>query len=108
MNGPTPTVVRPERKYGGNPDNGAERRAYADIREYLAELDRRNLLIRVDRRTNKNTEIMPLVRWQYRGLDEEKRRAWLFENVTDSRGRDFDGSVAVSIIGARPGPRAAR
>src|SRR5215475_12757504 len=75
---------------------------YADVRQYLDELDRRDLLVRVDRKINKDTEIMPLVRWQFRGLPQHQRKGWLFANVTDSRGRDFDGSVAVAIIGASP------
>ena len=32
----------------------------------------------------------------------EQRKGWLFEKVTDSRGRDFDAKVAVSVIGASP------
>jgi hypothetical protein len=64
---------------------------YRDIREYLAELDRQDLLIHVKRIMNKDTEIMPLVRWQFRGLDQSQRKGWLFENLTDSRGRKFDG-----------------
>ena len=75
---------------------------YADVRQYLDELDRRGLLVRVDRTTNKDTEIMPLVRWQFRGLRQDQRKGWLFSNVTDSRGRTFDGSVAVAILGASP------
>jgi hypothetical protein len=75
---------------------------YADVRQYLDELDRRGLLVRVDRKTNKDTEIMPLVRWQFRGLTQDQRKGWLFSTVTDSRGRDFDGSVTVSIVGASP------
>jgi UbiD family decarboxylase len=75
---------------------------YSDVRQYLDELDRRDLLVRVDRKTNKDTEIMPLVRWQFRGLDQDQRKGWLFTDVTDSRGRDFDGSVAVAILGASP------
>jgi UbiD family decarboxylase len=75
---------------------------YTDVRQYLDELERRDLLVRVDRKMNKDTEIMPLVRWQFRGLDQAKRKGWLFTNVTDSRGRDFDGSVAVAILGASP------
>jgi 4-hydroxy-3-polyprenylbenzoate decarboxylase len=75
---------------------------YRDIREYLAELDRRELLIHVKRLMNKDTEVMPLVRWQFRGLDQSQRKGWLFENLTDSRGRKFDGSVAVGIGGASP------
>jgi UbiD family decarboxylase len=75
---------------------------YADVRQYLDELDRRGLLVRVDRKINKDTEIMPLVRWQFRGLSQDQRKGWLFSNVTDSRGRAFDGSVAVAILGASP------
>ena len=80
---------------------------YADVRQYLDELDRRGLLVRVDRKTNKDTEIMPLVRWQFRGLPQDQRKGWLFSNVTDSRGRAFDGSVAVAILGASPAVYAA-
>ena len=76
------------------------RAVYRDIRKYLDELDRRGLLRRVPRQTNKDTEVMPLVRWQFRGLDASQRTGWLFENLTDSRGRSFDGSVAVAILGA--------
>jgi UbiD family decarboxylase len=75
---------------------------FKDVREYIRELDRRGLLVRVTRPTNKDTEICPLVRWQFQGLDTEQRRGWLFENVTDSRGRNFDAKVAVSVIGASP------
>jgi len=80
---------------------------YADVRQYLDELDRRGLLVRVEREINKDTEIMPLVRWQFRGLPQDQRKGWLFSNVTDSRGRTFDGSVAVAIIGASPAVYAA-
>jgi len=75
---------------------------YRDIREYLGELDRRGLLRRVSRTTNKDTEVMPLVRWQFRGLETAQRTGWLFENLTDSRGRAFDASVAVAVLGASP------
>ena len=75
---------------------------YRDIRDYLGELDRRGLLRRVGRPTNKDTEVMPLVRWQFRGLGAAQRTGWLFDNLTDSRSRTFDGSVAVAILGASP------
>src|SRR6516225_10711486 len=75
---------------------------YRDIRDYLGELDRRGLLRRVGRPTNKDSEVMPLVRWQFRGLDTAQRTGWLFDNLTDSRGRRFDASVAVAILGASP------
>lgn len=75
---------------------------YRDVREYLEELERRGLLRRVSRTTNKDTEVMPLVRWQFRGLDAEQRTGWLFENLTDSRERSFNAQMAVAIVGASP------
>lgn len=75
---------------------------YRDVREYLEELDRRGLLRRVSRSINKDTQVMPLVRWQFRGLEPEQRTGWLFENITDSRQRSFDAQMAVAIVGASP------
>ncbi len=92
-----------DRSVGARPDQPLkDAPLYRDIREYLSELDRRDLLIHVTRVMNKDTEVMPLVRWQFRGLEASERKGWLFENLTDSRGRTFDGSVAVGIEGASP------
>ena len=41
---------------------------YRDVREYLEELDHRGLLRRVSRTTNKDTEVMPLVRVKSRDV----------------------------------------
>ena len=41
---------------------------YKDVREHLKALDERGKLVRVKQRINKDTELMPLVRWQFRGL----------------------------------------
>ena len=60
---------------------------YMDLHEHLKNLEAHGLLRRITRLINKDTELHPLVRWQYRGLAEEDRRAWLFENVTDAKGR---------------------
>jgi 4-hydroxy-3-polyprenylbenzoate decarboxylase len=73
---------------------------YGDLRHYLEELDKRGLLVRVSRPINKDTELIPLVRLQFRGLPENERLAFLFENVTDSRGRRYDASVAVGAFAA--------
>ncbi len=72
---------------------------YRDLREYLDILEARGKLIRVKKEINKDTELMPLVRWQFRGLPEEERRAFLFENVTDAKGRKYDIPVAVATHG---------
>ncbi|HXT87747.1 MAG TPA: UbiD family decarboxylase [Trebonia sp.] len=73
---------------------------YADLREYLAELDKRGLLTTVSAPVNKDTELVPLVRLQFRGLPQEQRRGFHFTNVTDSRGRAFDGSIAIATFAA--------
>jgi UbiD family decarboxylase len=71
---------------------------YGDLREYLDELDKKGLLVRVSRPINKDTELVPLVRLQFRGLPEKDRMAFLFENVTDSQGRTYEGSVAMGAF----------
>ena len=71
---------------------------FKDFRDYLTELDRRGLLVRVARPINKDTELFPVVRLQFRGLPEAQRRAFLFEQVVDSRGRRFEASVAVGAF----------
>jgi 3-polyprenyl-4-hydroxybenzoate decarboxylase len=59
-----------------------------DFQTHLAALEKLGLLVRVDRPINKDTELHPLVRWQFQGgLPEEERRAFLFTNVVDSSRR---------------------
>ena len=54
-------------------------RDYPDLHEHLASLKRAGLLITVDREINKDTEMHPLVRWQFRGgIAEPDRKAFLF------------------------------
>jgi 4-hydroxy-3-polyprenylbenzoate decarboxylase len=73
---------------------------YQDLREQLEALDEAGLLVRIDERINKDTELMPLVRWQFRGLPEEERRAFLFTHVTDVKGTNYDIPVAVGCLAA--------
>ncbi len=73
---------------------------YKDLREFVRVLKEQNKLVRVEKEINKDTELMPLVRWQFRGLSEEQRRAFLFENVTDAKGKKYNGSVLVASHGA--------
>src|SRR3974390_2818745 len=63
--------------------------------KYVEGLDRAGKLLRITTPINKDTELHPLVRLQFRGLPEKERKAFLFENVTDSRGRKYQGSVLV-------------
>jgi UbiD family decarboxylase len=73
---------------------------YRDLREYIGELSRRGLLETIDEAICKDTELVPLVRLQFRGLPEPMRKAFWFRNVTDSRGRRFDGSVVLGALGS--------
>ena len=71
---------------------------YKSLREYIEALDKNALLWRIKSTVKKETELMPVVRWQYRGLGEEQRRAFLFENVTDVKGRRYDIPVLVGAL----------
>ncbi len=73
---------------------------YKDLREHIRALEDRGLLVRIPWLINKDTELHPFVRLQFRGLPEEQRKAFLFENVTDNRGRKFDMPVVIGTFGA--------
>ncbi|MBO0751202.1 MAG: UbiD family decarboxylase, partial [Bradyrhizobiaceae bacterium] len=75
--------------------------APSDFQTHLANLEAAGLLLRIDREVNKDTELHPLVRWQFQGgLDEDERRGFLFTNVVGSDGRRFDMPVAVGALSA--------
>jgi UbiD family decarboxylase len=72
-----------------------------DFQEHLARLEAAGLLRRIDRAINKDTELHPLVRWQFQGgLREDERRAFLFTNVVDGEGRRYDTPVAIGALAA--------
>src|SRR5579859_2565365 len=74
-----------------------------DFQQHLAALAAQGLVTRIDRPINKDTELHPLVRWQFQGgLAEEARRAFLFTNVIDGRGRRYDVPVVVGALAASP------
>ena len=76
-------------------------RSYPDLHEHVLALARAGLLVVVDEPINKDTEMHPLVRWQYRGgIAEPERKAFLFTQPTDSKGRRFDISVLVAGLAA--------
>ena len=81
--------------------SGEPARNYPDLHDHLRALEEAGHLIRVDREINKDTEMHPLVRWQFRGGFEEKdRKAFLFTNVVDSKARKFDIPVVVGALAA--------
>ena len=81
--------------------NKTPARGYPDLHEHLAELDRQGLLITIDRPINKDTELHPLVRWQFRGgIAEPDRKAFLFTNVVNGKGKKYDIPVVVGALAA--------
>lgn len=73
--------------------------SYRDLHEHLDLLDDAGLLVRVHREIDKDTEMHPLVRWQFRGgIREVDRKAFLFDNVIDGTGHRFDIPVAVGVL----------
>ena len=74
---------------------------YPDLHDHVRALEKAGQLIRVDRPINKDTEMHPLVRWQFRGgIEEKDRKAFLFTNVTDTKGRKYDIPVLVGGLAA--------
>src|SRR3970040_16799 len=71
---------------------------YKDLREYLTALEKENKLRRIARPINKDTELHPIVRWQFRGLEESERLGFLFDRVTGIHGENYRGSVGAYVI----------
>src|SRR6185312_5001146 len=71
---------------------------WPSLRDYVEGLDRAGKLVRVTTPINKDTELHPVVRLQFRGLPESQRKAFLFEKVTDSSGRAYDIPVLVGAM----------
>ncbi len=83
------------------PKAGDPERAYPDLRDHVLALARAGLLHVIDTPINKDTQMHPLVRWQYRGgIPEKDRKAFLFTHPTDGKNRDFDATVLVAGLAA--------
>src|SRR4026209_2582476 len=68
---------------------------YKSLPEYVQVLEREGLLFRVNKPINKDTEMHPLVRWQFRGLGEEQRKAFYFDDIYDAKGKKYDIPVLI-------------
>ena len=76
-------------------------RSYPDLHDHIRAIEEAGMLVRVDRPINKDTEMHPLVRWQFRGgIEEKDRKAFLFTNVVDSKGNKYDIPVLVGGLAA--------
>ncbi|MFQ5849490.1 MAG: UbiD family decarboxylase [Candidatus Binatia bacterium] len=76
-------------------------RMYPDLHQHLEHLEQEGLLIRVTEPVDKDQEMHPLVRWQFRGgIKEKDRKAFLFEKPIDAKGRQYDIPVAIGVLAA--------
>ncbi|HLI25921.1 MAG TPA: UbiD family decarboxylase, partial [Chloroflexota bacterium] len=73
---------------------------YPSLGAFLRALEQHGLLVRYPAPIDKDTELQPLVRLQFRGLPESARKAFLFEQVIDSRGRRYTMPVAAACMAA--------
>tara|TARA_B100000886_G_scaffold333334_1_gene287160 strand:+ start:3606 stop:5276 length:1671 start_codon:yes stop_codon:yes gene_type:complete len=74
-------------------------REYPDFQDHLKTLENRGLLQQISEPINKDTEMHPLVRWQFRGgIPEPERKAFIFDNITCSRGRSYNLPVVVGAL----------
>jgi len=74
---------------------------YPDLHDHLEELKKRGLLQVIDRPIDKDSELHPLVRWQFvGGMDEAERKAFLFTNIVNAQGRKYDIPVVVGALAA--------
>lgn len=73
---------------------------YKDLREHIAALEKVGKLRRIKFPVNKDTELQPLMRWQFRGLTEEQRQTFMFENIHDVKGKKYDIPVVLGCLAA--------
>jgi UbiD family decarboxylase len=85
-------------------DGTTTKRGYRDLQEHIKALDEAGLLYTIDREIDKDRIMHPLVRWQFRGgIAEPDRKAFLFTNIVDGKGRKYDIPVLVGGLAANRG-----
>jgi 4-hydroxy-3-polyprenylbenzoate decarboxylase len=74
-----------------------------DLQTHLALLEQKGLLVRIDEPIDKDSELHPFVRLQFvGGIAEKDRKAFLFTNVVDAKGKRYDMPVVVGALAANP------
>jgi 4-hydroxy-3-polyprenylbenzoate decarboxylase len=74
---------------------------YPDLHDHLEQLKEKGLLQVIDHPIDKDSELHPLVRWQFvGGMDEAERKAFLFTNIINAQGRKYDMPVVVGALAA--------
>ena len=74
-----------------------------DLQDHLQRLEKLGLVQRINRQIDKDSELHPLVRWQFQGgIPSEDRKAFLFDNVTAASGKVYEMPVVVGALAANP------
>ena len=74
-----------------------------DLQDHLRRLEKLGLVQRISRQIDKDSELHPLVRWQFQGgIPSEDRKAFLFDNVMDASGKVYEMPVVVGALAANP------
>jgi 4-hydroxy-3-polyprenylbenzoate decarboxylase len=74
-----------------------------DLQTHLAVLEQKGLLVRIDEPIDKDSELHAFVRLQFvGGIAEKDRKAFLFTNVVDAKGKRYDMPVVVGALAANP------
>ena len=98
-----PVIGRMPREHVDPRTPGQRTAPPADLQEHLARLEAAGLVVRVDRPIDKDSELHPLVRLQFLGnIPEDERKAFLFTNVVDAKGRRYDMPVLLGALSASP------
>ncbi|HEY4317877.1 MAG TPA: UbiD family decarboxylase [Herbaspirillum sp.] len=87
----------------GGTDSGAVngKWGYPDLHAHIEELKRRGRLLVIDKPIDKDSELHPLVRWQFvGGMAEADRKAFLFTNIVNAQGRKYSMPVIVGGLAA--------
>jgi UbiD family decarboxylase len=73
---------------------------YRSLGAFLRVLEQEGLLVCYPAPIDKDTQLQPLVRLQFRGLPEAERKAFLFDQVVDTVGRRYAMPVAAACMAA--------
>lgn len=72
-----------------------------DLHEHIESLRERGRLLVIDQPIDKDSELHPLVRWQFvGGMAEADRKAFLFTNIVNAQGRKYKIPVVVGALAA--------
>ena len=73
---------------------------YKSLLEYVQVLERERACYPGQQTDQQRYRDAPLVRWQFRGLGEEQRKAFYFDDIYDAKGKKYDIPVLIGGLAA--------